>query len=157
MCASPAQAKLMANEKKLVVVHRLHQILVPFMLRRQVGLLHRHARLASFAVLVSRRLQPPPVFPPGCLVECAQGLLPGEHMWSLTGYCPSALTRTQCTQAVVVFKIPVMHVHASQDACPRFMSMPAKIPVMHVHASPWMQSTSHQGQQARCLQRGTLL
>jgi hypothetical protein len=30
------QAKLMANEKKLVVVHRLHQILVPFMLRRQV-------------------------------------------------------------------------------------------------------------------------
>eukprot|EP00955_Chlamydomonas_euryale_P011939 128379-Chlamydomonas_euryale.AAC.1 len=29
-------AQMLANEKKLVVVHRLHQILVPFMLRRQV-------------------------------------------------------------------------------------------------------------------------
>eukprot|EP00967_Tisochrysis_lutea_P080995 scaffold111530_cov19-Tisochrysis_lutea.AAC.1 len=34
-CHVCLQAKLMANEKKLVVVHRLHQILVPFMLRRQ--------------------------------------------------------------------------------------------------------------------------
>ncbi|KAG1660651.1 hypothetical protein FOA52_008011 [Chlamydomonas sp. UWO 241] len=31
-----ATAQQLANEKKLVVVHRLHQILVPFMLRRQV-------------------------------------------------------------------------------------------------------------------------
>ena len=30
------ESLLLANEKKLVVVHRLHQILVPFMLRRQV-------------------------------------------------------------------------------------------------------------------------
>lgn len=34
----------MANEKKLVVVHRLHQILVPFMLRRQVCMLCVFAR-----------------------------------------------------------------------------------------------------------------
>jgi hypothetical protein len=31
-----SEADLMAREKKLVVVHRLHQILLPFMLRRQV-------------------------------------------------------------------------------------------------------------------------
>ena len=30
------ESQLLATEKKLVVVHRLHQILVPFMLRRQV-------------------------------------------------------------------------------------------------------------------------
>ena len=36
LLAHRTQAKLMATEKKLVVVHRLHQILVPFMLRRQV-------------------------------------------------------------------------------------------------------------------------
>ncbi|KAJ9510927.1 hypothetical protein QJQ45_027848, partial [Haematococcus lacustris] len=34
--AGAHEAKLLATEKKLVVVHRLHQILVPFMLRRQV-------------------------------------------------------------------------------------------------------------------------
>ncbi|GFH33281.1 uncharacterized protein HaLaN_32628, partial [Haematococcus lacustris] len=33
--AGAHEAKLLATEKKLVVVHRLHQILVPFMLRRQ--------------------------------------------------------------------------------------------------------------------------
>lgn len=31
-----SQSELLAREKKLVVVHRLHQILLPFMLRRQV-------------------------------------------------------------------------------------------------------------------------
>jgi hypothetical protein len=36
----PLQAKLLATEKKLVVVHRLHQILMPFMLRRQVSRPH---------------------------------------------------------------------------------------------------------------------
>ena len=31
------EEQLLATEKKLVVVHRLHQILVPFMLRRQAS------------------------------------------------------------------------------------------------------------------------
>ncbi len=31
-----SESDMLAREKKLVVVHRLHQILLPFMLRRQV-------------------------------------------------------------------------------------------------------------------------
>lgn len=35
-CPCPLQKQQLAHEKKLVVIHRLHQILMPFMLRRQV-------------------------------------------------------------------------------------------------------------------------
>ena len=68
------------KEKRVVVIHRLHQILEPFMLRRQVGgrpaMPQRHGRRRTPATCPPRPTPTPTPSPPARQVEDVESKLP---------------------------------------------------------------------------------